>query len=65
MKMSGWMLRRNFIHADPIFFTPILQIIFEVPSNLMLKFIGPSKWISMVMMAWGVVSNTSIQSIIC
>ncbi|KAI9263410.1 major facilitator superfamily domain-containing protein [Phascolomyces articulosus] len=38
--------------ALSIFF--IGYIIFEVPSNLMLKFIGPSKWISIVMMAWGV-----------
>lgn len=31
------------------------QILFEIPSNLMLKKIGPSKWIPLVMVAWGIV----------
>ncbi|KAG0174546.1 hypothetical protein DFQ28_005881 [Apophysomyces sp. BC1034] len=39
--------------ALSIFF--IGYILFEVPSNLMLKKIGPSKWIPIVMMAWGTV----------
>ncbi|KAI9323600.1 major facilitator superfamily domain-containing protein [Dichotomocladium elegans] len=39
--------------ALSIFF--IGYILFEVPSNIMLKKIGPSQWISIVMFAWGVV----------
>ncbi|KAF7723576.1 hypothetical protein EC973_001817 [Apophysomyces ossiformis] len=39
--------------ALSIFF--IGYILFEVPSNLMLKKIGPSKWIPLVMIAWGTV----------
>ncbi|KAI7881294.1 MFS general substrate transporter [Lichtheimia hyalospora FSU 10163] len=39
--------------ALTIFF--IGYILFEVPSNLMLKKIGPSKWITIVMLAWGMV----------
>jgi MFS family permease len=31
------------------------QVLFEVPSNLMLKKVGPSKWIPIVMIAWGIV----------
>ncbi|CAO3589591.1 unnamed protein product [Absidia cylindrospora] len=38
--------------ALSIFF--IGYIIFEIPSNLMLKKIGPNKWIPLVMIAWGV-----------
>ncbi|KAG2198266.1 hypothetical protein INT47_004350 [Mucor saturninus] len=30
-------------------------VLFEVPSNMILKFIGPSKWIPIVMIAWGTV----------
>ncbi|CAO3622266.1 unnamed protein product [Mucor hiemalis] len=30
-------------------------VLFEVPSNLILKFIGPSKWIPIVMISWGTV----------
>lgn len=49
-----------FIHADPF---GIIQILFEVPSNLMLKKIGPSKWISIVMLSWGMVSDESVNVI--
>ncbi|KAI7902835.1 major facilitator superfamily domain-containing protein [Cokeromyces recurvatus] len=39
--------------ALSIFF--IGYIIFEVPSNIILKKIGPSKWIPIVMISWGTV----------
>ncbi|CAM0138532.1 hypothetical protein VKS41_007148 [Umbelopsis sp. WA50703] len=39
--------------ALSIFF--IGYVLFEVPSNLMLKKVGPSKWIPIVMIAWGIV----------
>ncbi|KAI8582476.1 hypothetical protein K450DRAFT_227361 [Umbelopsis ramanniana AG] len=39
--------------ALSIFF--IGYILFEIPSNLMLKKIGPSKWIPIVMITWGMV----------
>ncbi|KAK4516656.1 uncharacterized protein ATC70_011633 [Mucor velutinosus] len=39
--------------ALSIFF--IGYIIFEVPSNMILKWIGPSKWIPIVMISWGTV----------
>ncbi|ORZ24253.1 major facilitator superfamily domain-containing protein [Absidia repens] len=38
--------------ALSIFF--IGYIIFEIPSNMMMKKIGPNKWIPLVMIAWGV-----------
>ncbi|ORX62709.1 MFS general substrate transporter [Hesseltinella vesiculosa] len=54
----------NYNLALSIFF--IGYIIFEIPSNLILKHIGPHKWIPIVMICWGVtmasmaaVSNTS------
>jgi hypothetical protein len=34
-----------------IFFVP--YILFEVPSNLILKKIKPSTWLSMIMVLWG------------
>lgn len=40
--------------ALSIFF--IGYIIFEIPSNMMLKKIGPNRWIPLVMVTWGVVS---------
>ncbi|CAO3682485.1 hypothetical protein G6F70_006621 [Rhizopus microsporus] len=43
----------DFNIALSIFF--IGYILFEVPSNLILKFIGPSKWIPIVMISWGTV----------
>ncbi|CAO3665000.1 unnamed protein product [Umbelopsis vinacea] len=43
----------NYNWALSIFF--IGYILFEIPSNLMLKKIGPSKWIPLVMVAWGIV----------
>ncbi|KAF9435582.1 hypothetical protein BGZ76_005956 [Entomortierella beljakovae] len=39
--------------ALSIFF--VGYVIFEIPSNIMLKKIGPSKWITIVMIAWGVI----------
>ncbi|KAF9205705.1 hypothetical protein BGZ49_003681 [Haplosporangium sp. Z 27] len=39
--------------ALSIFF--IGYVIFEIPSNILLKKIGPSKWITIVMIAWGVI----------
>ncbi|CAO3685517.1 unnamed protein product [Rhizopus stolonifer] len=39
--------------ALSIFF--IGYIIFEVPCNMIMKLIGPSKWIPIVMMSWGTV----------
>ncbi|KAI8086542.1 major facilitator superfamily domain-containing protein [Halteromyces radiatus] len=38
--------------ALSIFF--IGYIIFEIPSNMMMKKIGPNRWIPLVMIAWGV-----------
>ncbi|SAM04889.1 hypothetical protein [Absidia glauca] len=40
--------------ALSIFF--IGYIIFEIPSNMMLKKIGPNRWIPLVMVTWGLVS---------
>ncbi|KAF9110196.1 hypothetical protein BGX27_006662 [Mortierella sp. AM989] len=39
--------------ALSIFF--VGYVIFEIPSNIMLKKIGPSKWITIVMIAWGTI----------
>ncbi|KAF9354937.1 hypothetical protein BGX26_007189 [Mortierella sp. AD094] len=39
--------------ALSIFF--IGYVIFEIPSNILLKKIGPSKWITIVMVAWGAI----------
>ncbi|KAI8994963.1 major facilitator superfamily domain-containing protein [Pilobolus umbonatus] len=39
--------------ALSIFF--VGYVLFEVPSNMMLKFIGPNKWIPIVMVSWGTV----------
>ncbi|KAG2222937.1 hypothetical protein INT45_012915 [Circinella minor] len=36
-----------------IFF--IGYVIFEIPANLMLKWIGPRKWITIIMVVWGVI----------
>jgi hypothetical protein len=38
-----------------IFFVP--YILFEVPSNLILKKLAPSTWLSLIMVLWGK-SNT-------
>ncbi|KAI8074191.1 major facilitator superfamily domain-containing protein [Gongronella butleri] len=43
----------NYNLALSIFF--IGYIIFEIPSNILLKRIGPQLWLSIVMVAWGVV----------
>jgi hypothetical protein len=37
-------------------------IIFEIPSNMILKKIGPSRWIPIVMIMWGTVVSFSIHS---
>ncbi|KAG0004143.1 hypothetical protein BGZ80_001673 [Entomortierella chlamydospora] len=39
--------------ALSIFF--IGYVIFEIPSNILLKKVGPSKWITIVMIAWGTI----------
>ncbi|KAG0310547.1 hypothetical protein BGZ99_000307 [Dissophora globulifera] len=39
--------------ALSIFF--IGYILFEIPSNVMLKMVGPRKWIAIVMVAWGTI----------
>jgi hypothetical protein len=34
-----------------IFFVP--YIVFEIPSNLVLKKVAPSTWLSLIMVLWG------------
>ncbi|GAA5984017.1 hypothetical protein JCM5350_004993 [Sporobolomyces pararoseus] len=45
-------LRYNIIVA--IFFVP--YVLFEFPSNLALKYFSPSRWISRIMVSWGIVT---------
>jgi sugar phosphate permease len=33
----------------------ITYVVFEIPSNLILKRLRPSRWLSMIMVAWGIV----------
>jgi len=38
-----------------IFFVP--YVIFEIPSNLLIKRVGPSRWISFITVSWGIVAT--------
>jgi hypothetical protein len=38
-----------------IFFIP--YSLFEIPSNLMLKVLKPSKWIGIMMVTWGTIAT--------
>jgi hypothetical protein len=40
-----------------IFFIP--YILFEVPSNLVLKKLAPSTWLSLIMVLWGIATGES------
>lgn len=40
-----------------IFFIP--YILFEVPSNLILKKLAPSTWLSLIMVLWGMIAQPS------
>ncbi|GAA6006725.1 hypothetical protein JCM11491_003158 [Sporobolomyces phaffii] len=45
-------LKYNIVVA--LFFVP--YVLFEFPSNLALKYFSPSKWISRIMVSWGIVT---------
>jgi len=48
------MTPRQYKTAQTVFF--LASILFAVPSNILLKRMGPSRWIALTMFAWGVVS---------
>ena len=50
LKMVG----NDYNKALMIFFVP--YILFEVPSNILIKRIAPSTWISALMTCWGIVT---------
>ena len=57
-KLSGLMESLNLISAQynaclSVFFAT--YVIFEIPSNLILKKLRPSRWIPSIMIAWGIV----------
>jgi hypothetical protein len=45
-----------------IFFVP--YILFEIPSNLILKKLAPSTWLSLIMVLWGTsTTNTNLSAL--
>lgn len=48
------MTGKSFSFALVLFF--IAYTIFEVPSNYMLKLLGPSRWFSLILFGWGCAS---------
>lgn len=40
--------------AVALFFVP--YVLMEFPSNILLKYFSPSKWISRIMVSWGIVT---------
>jgi hypothetical protein len=44
--------------ALTVFFFP--YALFEVPSNVILKIMRPSRWIAIMVLAWGTVSGSSL-----
>ena len=53
LKMKG----NNYNIALLIFFVP--YILFEVPSNIVIRKVSPSTWLSSIMVAWGRFSDTT------
>lgn len=46
---------RQYSIALTIFFVP--YILFEIPSNMVLKVLRPSRWIAFMIFSWGTVSS--------
>ena len=46
-----------------VFFVP--YILFEVPSNIVIRKLAPSTWLSFIMVCWGIVLSTPISRGLC
>lgn len=51
LDLAGW----QYNAALTVFFVP--YVLFEIPSNMVLKIIRPSRWIAIMIVSWGTVRS--------
>lgn len=51
LDLAGW----QYNTALTVFFVP--YVLFEIPSNMVLKVIRPSRWITIMIVSWGTVRS--------